>query len=137
MARKRTFTMPFEVERRNGTVEYEVEYEVSPGEPERGPTYDCGGTPAYPPEVESKTVYFVCKKRCPGCKGVGLVDFEHLDGTKTPRLCPKCHGTKRVSVREERPELEGLVDDDELLEHAGEQGDYDGPDTTAEARGER
>jgi hypothetical protein len=109
MARKRsTYTMPFEVERGNATVEYEVEYEVSPGEPERGPTYDCGGTPASPPEVESRTVYFVYRDRKTG-----------------------------KTVREERPELEDLVDDEELLEHAGDAADYDGPDTTAEARGER
>jgi hypothetical protein len=29
-----------------------AEYTFHPGYPERGPTYDCGGTPAEPPEVE-------------------------------------------------------------------------------------
>lgn len=30
---------------------YEVEYRISPGCPEQGPTYACGGQPAEPPEV--------------------------------------------------------------------------------------
>ena len=125
---RRCFTMPFEVERGNAVVEYEVEFEVSPGEPEQPRTFDSGGSPAYPPEVESKTVYFIGKKTCPECRGVGAT----IAGT-----CRKCHGTKRVEFRDERPELEDMVDDDELLQHAGEQDGYDGPDTTAEARGER
>jgi len=29
-----------------------VKYTYRPGCPERGPTYDCGGEPAEPPEVE-------------------------------------------------------------------------------------
>src|SRR5271168_4296982 len=29
-----------------------VHYAYHPGYPERGPTWDCGGTPAEPPEVE-------------------------------------------------------------------------------------
>lgn len=29
-----------------------VHYTATPGSPERGPTYDCGGTPAEPAEVE-------------------------------------------------------------------------------------
>jgi DnaJ-class molecular chaperone len=131
MARRYSMTMEFEVERGNSSVEYECEFTVSPGEPERGPTYDCGGTPASPPEVESKAVFYVFKKTCPACKGAGIVTAE-------PRIiCTKCRGTKRVTVREERPELEDMVDDDELLEHAGSMDEYDGPDTTAEARGER
>lgn len=135
--RRRTFTMPFEVERGNATVEYEVEFTVSPGEPEQPRTFDSGGSPAYPPEVESKAVYFVGQKTCPGCKGTGSVLFEHLDGVKTPKTCPACLGKKRVTFRDERPELEDLVDDDELLEYAGGEDGYDGPDTIEEARGER
>jgi len=30
---------------------------VSPGYPERGPSYACGGTPAEPPEVEDLCIY--------------------------------------------------------------------------------
>lgn len=30
----------------------EIVYTVTPGEPERGPSYACGGTPASPPEVD-------------------------------------------------------------------------------------
>ena len=30
---------------------------VSPGYPERVPSYDCGGTPAEPPEVEDLRIY--------------------------------------------------------------------------------
>lgn len=136
MARTLKGTMTFEVERGRSTVEYEVQYEVSPGEPERGPSYDCGGTPASPPEIESKTVYFVGKRTCRKCSGVGFVKVE-VGASQASVLCPICHGKKRVTFREERPELEDLVDDDELLEHAAEQDGYDGPDTTAEARGER
>ena len=29
-----------------------LHYTYSPGYPERGPTYDCGGTPVEPPELE-------------------------------------------------------------------------------------
>lgn len=136
MARSTRHTMSFEVERGNATVEYEVEFSVSPGEPERGPTYDCGGTPAYPPEVESKAVYFVGQKTCPKCNGTGRIPFKH-GGDVAPILCPTCRGSKRLTVRFERPELEDLVDDDELLEYAASDSDYDGPDTIAEARGER
>jgi DnaJ-class molecular chaperone len=107
----RKCTMTIEVERGRRSVEYEVEYEVSPGEPERGPTYDCGGTPASPPEVESRAVYYVRTGPCPGCKGIGTVP-----GGAT---CPRCRGTKRITVREERPEMEDLVDDEELIAHAG------------------
>lgn len=32
-------------------VELSILYEYTPGAPERGPTYDCGGTPAESPEV--------------------------------------------------------------------------------------
>jgi hypothetical protein len=32
--------------------EVTVEYVYRPGRPEQGPTYDCGGQPAEPPEVE-------------------------------------------------------------------------------------
>lgn len=32
--------------------EIDVEYTVTPGYPERGPSYACGGTPADPPEIE-------------------------------------------------------------------------------------
>jgi DnaJ-class molecular chaperone len=115
----RKCTMTIEVERGRRSVEYEVEFTVSPGEPERGPTYDCAGTPASPPEVEERSVYYVRSGPCPGCKGSGLVEREHLDGVKTPRVCPLCHGTKRITVREERPEMEDLVDDEELIAHAG------------------
>jgi DnaJ-class molecular chaperone len=118
--RSRRFTMSFEVERGSGTVEYECEFVASPGSPGKtyGPPEDC--YPAEPPEVESKSVYFTFKKACPGCKGTGIVTAE-------PRIvCTKCRGTKRITVREERPELEDLVDDAELIEYAG--GSDDGAD---------
>jgi DnaJ-class molecular chaperone len=134
VSRRPTFRMAFEVERGTASVEYECEFTVSPGERERGPTYDCGGTPAYPPEVESKAVFYVFKKACPACKGKGLT---LAPSPLLATLCPKCGGRKRVTVREERPELADMVDDDELLEHAGSMDVYDGPDTTAEMRGER
>jgi DnaJ-class molecular chaperone len=111
----RKCTMTIEVERGRRSVEYEVEFSVSPGEPERGPTYDCAGTPASPPEVESRSVYYVRTGPCPGCKGTGSVPFAPHE----PTICTRCRGTKRITVREERPELEDLVDDDELIEHAG------------------
>lgn len=34
----------------------DVVFSVTPGQPERGPTYACGGTPAEPAEVEIHTV---------------------------------------------------------------------------------
>lgn len=108
------FTMPFEVERGRATVEYEVEFEIDPEEAPTGPTYDCGGTPGCPASVSSKTVYFVGKKTCPTCLGCGLVKLS---------VCPTCHGKHRVPFREERPELEDLVDDEELLEYAFEHSD--------------
>ena len=33
--------------------EYVVTYNYTPGQPETGPSYSCGGTPAEPPEVEA------------------------------------------------------------------------------------
>lgn len=43
-----TYTTTLEVGDADGGPEYEVEvtYTVTPGEPETGPTYACGGTPA-------------------------------------------------------------------------------------------
>ena len=40
----------------------EIEYTVEPGEPERGPTYACGGTPASPAEVDIRSVTAVIEK---------------------------------------------------------------------------
>ena len=37
---------------RDPELEVDVRYTATPGEPETGPTYACGGTPASPPEVE-------------------------------------------------------------------------------------
>jgi hypothetical protein len=58
-ARQFTFTHTLErslVDACGWEGEYEVElvvtYSVTPGQPERGPSYACGGTPAEPAEVE-------------------------------------------------------------------------------------
>jgi hypothetical protein len=95
----------FSVERGNDSVEYVCEYVVSPGEPERGPTYDCGGTPASGPEVDSKAVFFVRLNPC----------HEHRWKYAGRDACREC---KRV--REPRPEMDDLVTDDELIEAWGE-----------------
>lgn len=39
--------------------ELNIEGYVLPGCPERGPTYDCGGTPAEPAELEDLTIRLV------------------------------------------------------------------------------
>jgi hypothetical protein len=36
---------------------------VSPGYPERGPSYDCGGTPAEPAEIEEISISMVRGKK--------------------------------------------------------------------------
>ena len=48
MTRTHTFTH----NRQEAETAVTVHYTYRPGYPERGPTYDCGGTPAEPPEVE-------------------------------------------------------------------------------------
>lgn len=50
MAKRFQFTVDHMVGRRE--IELVVTYSVSPGCPEQGPTYSCGGQPAEPPEVE-------------------------------------------------------------------------------------
>ena len=40
----------------------DVVYTVTPGQPERGPTYACGGTPAEPAEVDILTVEAVLEE---------------------------------------------------------------------------
>ncbi len=49
---------------RDPELEVDVRYSVTPGEPETGPTYACGGTPATGPEIE--------------------IDFVTLAGNATP-----------------------------------------------------
>jgi hypothetical protein len=49
----RAMTHTFPHNRRDAEeTEVVVEYTYHPGRPEQGPTYDCGGQPAEPPEVE-------------------------------------------------------------------------------------
>ena len=38
---------------------YKAEIEITPGEPEHGPTYDCGGTPAEPAEIDVMKVWSI------------------------------------------------------------------------------
>lgn len=38
---------------------YEADVTVTPGQPERGPSYDCGGTPADPAEIEVLKVWMI------------------------------------------------------------------------------
>ncbi len=101
-------SMTFEVERGQETVEYVAEFVFCPGQPERGPTYSCAGEPAEPPGVEDVEVY-----------------WEHKD----PRTSK--------TVRERRPELDCLVDEDELLEYALEDDSGYDPDMEADAARER
>lgn len=39
--------------------DYEAEVDITPGSPQRGPTYDCGGTPAEPAEIEVIKVWMI------------------------------------------------------------------------------
>lgn len=50
MTRRFQFTVEHMIGRSD--VELVVTYSVTPGRPETGPTYSCGGTPAEPDEVE-------------------------------------------------------------------------------------
>lgn len=50
MAKRFQFTVDHMIGREE--VELVVTYSVTPGRPETGPTYSCGGTPAEPDEVE-------------------------------------------------------------------------------------
>ncbi len=106
-AKRTQYEMPFEVELDNSTVECVAVYTVTPGEKETGPTYDCGGTPASPPEVEGVEVFFEHVVRC-----------EEHRFTEGPARCSQCK-----TVREPRPEWNGLIDEDELLEHADQRRD--------------
>lgn len=54
MSRQFQFTVDHMVGRRE--IELLVTYSVTPGRPETGPTYSCGGTPAEPDEVEIVSV---------------------------------------------------------------------------------
>ena len=54
------YTYTVELNRGGDTPTWEGEatfsFTVTPGQPERGPSYDCGGTPAEPPLVEDVTL---------------------------------------------------------------------------------
>lgn len=93
--RDTTHTMPLELERGSSTVEYEVVFSVTPGEKGTHRTSDCGGTPGCAASVEEWSVFYVHR--------------------------PK----KGPATREERPELENLVTEEELLEYAGANEDYE------------
>lgn len=54
MTQQFQFTVDHMVGRRE--LELVVTYNMTPGCPEQGPTYSCGGTPADPPEVEIVSV---------------------------------------------------------------------------------
>ena len=44
------------------TIDVEVEYDFTPGRPERGPSYSSGGEPADPPEVEVVNIWVLGDK---------------------------------------------------------------------------
>jgi hypothetical protein len=103
----KTYRMSFEVERGDRTVEYQAEFSVLPGDPGSGPSFaSAGGEPSYPPEVEAVRVFYVHKDQ------------------KTGKM-----------LREERPEMEPLVDEAELLEYSFEQDD-DGYEDALDRKGE-
>lgn len=54
MAKARRFTFDTTVGKREAEVR--VTYSMTPGRPEQGPTYACGGQPAEPPEIEIVSV---------------------------------------------------------------------------------
>lgn len=121
--RSRNAEVEFEIELERGsqTVEYLVKAEVSPYDPGRtsGPPEKC-----YPPEggeVEAKTVYWVETKKCHTCFGAG--ELKKTAERFKDQPCPTCKGKKVVKIEHERPELEDLVDDEEVMKHLP-----DGPD---------
>jgi len=60
-----------------GTVEYLIRFQVDPGEKERPRTFDCGGTPGWPPSIDWAEVYLEQKDRKTG--KVKLLRREELD----------------------------------------------------------
>jgi hypothetical protein len=96
-----------EMEHGSSSVEYVVTYRVTPYEPERGPSYDCGGTPASGGDVEDVEVWIETVKRCAKHRAIAKLG-----------PCRDC-----TTTRERRPELDDLVDEDELLEHASATAD--------------
>lgn len=131
MARNTKVEFEIELEYGSKSVEYLVKAEVSPYDPGRtsGPPEKC-----YPPEggeVEQKEVYYVDKKvRCPEYGRAPRVHFgpfpKLVDGqpvTPDGRKCVKCKGTGLIEQEFRRPELDDLVDDEEVKRHLP-----DGPD---------
>jgi hypothetical protein len=86
--------MTLEIERGSSSVEYVVLFTVDPGEPETARSFDCGGCPGSDPSVEDFEVW-----------------YERKDVTTGK------------TVLERRPELDALVDVDELLAFARENAD--------------
>jgi hypothetical protein len=140
----RNAKVEFEIELEYGgkSVEYLVKAEVSPSNPGRtsGPPEKC-----YQPEggeVELKEVYYVDKKvRCPELSRSPRLHFidPHIFPFKTKpsvqttldgRKCIKCQGTGYIKQSFRRPELDDLVDDEQVMEHLPEpdEPDYDRDD---------
>lgn len=127
--RNRNAQIEFEIELERGskTVEYLVKAEVSPYDPGRlsGPPENC-----YPPEggeVEAKSVFWVEEKKCQTCFGAGILKANPFPAGKyKDQTCSTCKGKKVVKIEHERPELEDVVDDEEVMKHLPDE--PDGPD---------
>lgn len=132
MGRNTKVEFEIELEYGGSSIEYTVKAEVSPYDPGRtsGPPEKC-----YPPEggeVERKEVYYVdTKVSCPEFMRAPRVHFgpipkKDAEGqpiTPDGRKCVKCKGTGYISQEFRRPELDDLVDDEEVMRHLP-----DGPD---------
>lgn len=119
--RRTTHELAFTVERGNASVDLVCQFTVTPGLP--GRTYGDPGScyPAEPPEVDDKRVFF---ERVVPC----------LAHTFRRLGCATCVDCRKL--REERPEFEDLVSDEECLEYAAEtlEDDYH---AAADAEGDR
>jgi hypothetical protein len=130
MSRKATqYEMTFEVERNGETVEYVAVYTVSPAESDHydrsigGPG---GWTPGCSAGVEDVSVFFA--------RWVPCAKHRFKPTLAKRESCRECK-----TVRDPRPELDGLVSEEELLDHATEcaEADYvDAAEARAEARRE-
>ena len=121
--KRRTYTYRFEMEHGDATVEYEADFHASPGEPAitQGPSDYWH--PGAGPEVEDVTVYFLRHDYCPKHRYQ-----TQRNADKEHRLCRECK-----TVRERRPELDEVIDSDELLEHAGYTEECDAGDAADRA----
>jgi len=82
----------FNLHIRHGSHHLRVEGSVSPGRPQRGPTYSCGGEPAEPPEFEYYKMFLLRGKRerlldDPDCKLINEIEDQIFDELSESDRC--------------------------------------------------